>query len=335
MSLNIAQADPLAVGDELTDLFRRHDRPDFGAFLHRAFPAGTRAGGRNYVARDDGGRLVAHAGWFAQRFTRRGAVVEAGLITNLMMAKEQRTFFPALSLLRRLVTDARAARLDFLYGDPSPSAQAVLRALGFAPIGTLTRYVMPASHATPLIDALVRMYHVLPRRPRGWRELNVQVLDAERMNGDAATAIYSDADTEAVRPVHDRELYTRRLEGWPRRHDRFLRVARPTAGVAAAALVRGPSAEGVVSVCAVYPSRDVHAALLIAAVVRQLREFAGCRTIQIWTLAESRFAATLRSLGFLNRGDPAPLLALGLTDQGAAALREIANWEITDLDCDR
>ncbi len=333
--MQIARADPLVVDRELKDLFRRHDRPDFPSFFDRAFAQGMRSGLRSFIGRDDDGRLVAHIGQFPHPFTHRGGAVTGGLVTNLMVAREQRTFFPALSLVRQLVNDARAAGLDFLYGDPTPAAQIVLKRSGFVPVDALTRFVIPTSHAMPLMDALVRLYHILPRRSRSLRDLRVETLDPKRLWADAALAMKSDDRPMAVRPLHEPEIYARRLESWPSGRDRYFRVAPLREGVPAVALARGPNAKGVAAICALYPSCDVQAPLLIAAVVRQFRRLPGCRTVQIWSLANSRLAATLHDLGFIARGDDAAVFALSLTERGAEVVRAAPHWEITDLDCDR
>lgn len=331
----IAQADPLVVDRELKDLFRRHDRPDFPSFFDRAFVGGMRDGGRNFIGRDEAGRLVAHVGYFRHRFAHQGETLQAGLVTNLMVAREQRTFFPALSLVRQVVNDARANGFDLLYGDPSPAAQTVLRRIGFSPVDTLARFIIPTSHPVPFMDVLVRLYHILPRRSPALRDLRVETLDPKRMSADAARATGSDFRPKSVRPLHEPDLYGRRLESWPSGRDRYFRVAPMHEGVPAVALTRGPNANGVTTICALYPSADVCTAALIAAVVRQFRRLPGCRTVQVWTLTGSSLATTLRTLGFIARGDGAAVFALPLSERGREAVRAAAQWEITDLDCDR
>jgi hypothetical protein len=61
---------------------------------------------------------------------------------------------------------------------------------------------------------------------------------------------------------------------------------------------------------------------------------AGYRRLSVSTLAGTQFAKELKRAGFVPRADRSPMLAYALTELGGDALRSIANWEITRLDCD-
>lgn len=335
MSLLVAPTDPATIGGELKDLFDRHGRQDFAAFYDRVIEE-PQASITSVIGRDEHGTLAAHVGWFPHRFIHAGRQLRAGLITNLLVAREQRTFFPAFALLRRLVSDARNAGLDLLYGDPTPAAQAVLGSMRFQPLNMLTRFAFPVSRRTPFSRGLLRMYHAF-----ALASVNTDAFEIRRLAGseisDAASvaAISSIPDGDAVRALHDTTLYTRRLSRWPARNLNWYRVAPRDGGVPALTLVRDPDAHGVAKICAVYPSRDVDAGALVSATVAMVRSIPACRTIHLWTFSRSSLASTLTTIGFRNRGDEVPVLALPLTPDGEELVRAAHNWEVTDLDCDR
>jgi predicted transcriptional regulator len=62
---------------------------------------------------------------------------------------------------------------------------------------------------------------------------------------------------------------------------------------------------------------------------------AGYRRLAVYTLAGTQFARELTKAGFVRRNEGASLMGYALTALGEEALRAAANWEITELDCDR
>jgi len=99
-------------------------------------------------------------------------------------------------------------------------------------------------------------------------------------------------------------------------------------------LVRGPNPAGVADLEAVHRDPGLPLAGLIRGLVAWLRT-RGCTRLQVWTVAESQFAAELRHAGFVPREGAASIVATALTATGEAVLRSVHLWEITSLDCDR
>ena len=127
-----------------------------------------------------------------------------------------------------------------------------------------------------------------------------------------------------------------RLEGYPAASDWWFTLPRNGDGGAPAAglLVRGPDPSGVADLQAVYRDPGLPLSGLIRGLVAWLRA-QGCTRLQVWTVAESQFAAELRHAGFVAREDAASIVATALTATGESVLRSVRLWEITSLDCDR
>ena len=127
-----------------------------------------------------------------------------------------------------------------------------------------------------------------------------------------------------------------RMEGYPAASDWWLTLPRNGDASASAAglLVRGPNPAGVADLEAVHRDPGLPLAGLIRGLVAWLRT-RGCTRLQVWTVAESQFAAELRHAGFVPREGAASIVATALTATGEAVLRSVHLWEITSLDCDR
>ena len=98
MSFTIAAVDALPYEREIKQLFLAHERPEFPDFFDRTYPAAVAQGARSWVGRDATGRLVMHIACVPRRFRFGTRDVVGGLLVNLMVASEHRTFFPALAL---------------------------------------------------------------------------------------------------------------------------------------------------------------------------------------------------------------------------------------------
>ena len=163
-SLVFARVNPLDYGDEIKDLFLAHERPEFPAFFDRTYADVVGEGAASWVGWDANGRICAHMAHFPRAFQLGKRVVRGSLLANLMVAKEHRTLWPALTLVRKLINDCRqSGSIDFLYGDPNDAALAILRAVGFRPVGALHRYVIPVGDQRRTVDLGIRLYHLLGR----------------------------------------------------------------------------------------------------------------------------------------------------------------------------
>ncbi len=333
----IAIANPLDHAAEIKQLFVTHGLQTFPDFFDRTYPTAVSQGATTWVGRDDTGHLVMHQACLPRRFRCAQGEMMAGLMVNLMVAEQYRTFFPALALLQRVVRDIAAnGGIDFLYADPNKAGWVLLQAADFVRVGTLQRYVLPIGDRRLVLDACIRLFHVWLRArdgvgasmtavPHAAKDFPIGVVAAPRLPPPTVAA------------YHDAALYTSRLAGYPSKLDWWLTLHTldGTAGAPAAALlIRGPDASGTATLKTVRRAPGVHPAAALPTLIAELRR-RGCTRLQVSTIAESTFGRALRQAGFIPRDDTVPILAKALTPAGAACLRAIDAWELTDLECDR
>jgi len=336
LDFTITAVNPVDHEQDIKQLFVTHERPEFPGFFDRAYPAGVRAGGLSWVGRDRAGQIVMHVACFPQRFRFGEREVVGGLMMNALVARPYRSFFPAHALIRRVKRDTKArGDIDFVYTDPNEQAKAVLDMCGFLRVGALTRYVLPVGDRRRLLDAAIRLFHagvrVVTGSPGGAALVGRPAAEVSTAGFEAPSG-----DSPRLRPYHGDARYAMRMEGYPAASDWWFTLPRngdagpPAAGL----LVRGPDLSGIVDLQAVYRDPDLPLAGLIRGLVARLRA-KGCTRLQVWTVAESQFAAELRHVGFVPREEAASIVATALTATGEAVLRSVRLWEITSLDCDR
>ena len=334
----IAIANPLDHATAIKDLFVAHGLPSFPDFFDRTYPAAVRSGAMSWLGREASGRVVMYQACFPRRFASAQREVVGGLMVNLMVASAYRAFFPALTLLKRVVQDLEArGGIDFLYADPNTAGRILLEAVGFAPIGTLQRYVLPVSDRRVVLDGFIRLFHAWLRARNGAGARMAAV--AQPAQGFPLESVAAPHLTSpAVAAYHDAALYASRLAGYPGTLDWWLTLHGPDdqagAPAAAALLIRGPDASGKASLKAWRRASEVDPAASLPSLIAQLRR-RGCTRLQVSTLAESAFGRALRRAGFIPRHDTVPILAKALTPAGAACVAAVDAWEITDLECDR
>jgi hypothetical protein len=336
LEITITSANPLDHATEITQLFLAHGRPEFPAFLERVYATAVQGGARSWLGRDRDGRLVMHMACFPHRFTFGAREVVGGHLVNAMVARAYRTFFPVLALLRRALEDIKAlGTIDFLYSDSNEGGRAVLRAPAFAPVGTLTRYVLPVAEKSWLADGAVRAFHACVRVANPRRSAGRLVTHAAAQFSPACFAA-PHGFSPRLRPFHDPALYASRLEGYPSDSDRWFTFqdGGPTDPPAAGILVRGPARSGVASVEAVRRDPRLALASLLPRLVPQLRRD-GCTRLEMWAPDKSTFSRELRRAGFVPRPECRPLVATALTATGEAVVQEANNWEVTRVDFDR
>jgi hypothetical protein len=333
-SLAISCANPLQHASAIKELFVAHERPEFPEFFDRAYPSAVRGGGKSWIGMDETQRVVMHIGLFPQRFVLGDQTVIGGLLVNLMAARSYRTIFPALALLRRVVADSQAAGdVDFLYGDPNARAAGVLKAVGLEPVGELDRFAFPLASRHRLKDLAIRAYQRLMYMRSGDERLDAVAHAAAQF--DVASLERPMGKTPSLRPFRPAELYRRRLAGYPSTTDhRFtFHWAGDEASPWAAALVR-ELPDGVAHLVSLTRAPSVQLGSVVPALATWLRR-RGAERLWCSALVGTSLARELSRAGFVARHEPAPLVARALTDRGAAALRAVGSWEITDLDCDR
>ncbi|HVH67576.1 MAG TPA: hypothetical protein VM716_06880 [Gemmatimonadales bacterium] len=334
----IASVNPLDHADEIKALFVAHGLATFPDFFDRTYPAAVRSGARSWLGRDEQQRIVMHQACLPRRFRSPHGDVVAGLMTNLVVAMQYRSFFPGVALLKRAVGDIVASGgIDFLYADPNVGGGVLLEAVGFTRVGTLQRYALPIADQHVVLDTCIRLFHVWLRATNGAAAGMAAVPHTAQDFSVAGVAVPWLAGP-SVAAYHDPTLYTSRLAGYPTTLDWWLTLhtSHEQSGPPAAALmIRGPDASGTATLKAWRRARGgVELGVPLPGLIAELRR-RGCRRLQISTIAESTFGRALRKAGFVRRPDTIPILAKALTPAGEACLAALDDWEITDLECDR
>lgn len=281
MAFEIERCNSLLRADEIKALFLRNDRRTFPAVFDRAYPSAMAAGGSSWIARNAQGAVVGHLAAFPRLFRSAVRRARAALLVDLLVEGAHRNFWSAVELCRRAVSDLRAAGdFDFAFTDPTPPAQLVLRAAGFAPNDALERFVTPlhalyngffriAARAEPLLAERVgrgseaRVAEVLRAVPPGsyFRAERSLELYATRLGGDAIT----DWEWLVLRPQRD--------------------PGAPDAALVLTARQAGGTTLGIVDL--VWDDRRVSVASVLQAVIEVARQ-EGYRKLSVASLAIGR-----------------------------------------------
>jgi hypothetical protein len=325
----ISCVNPLEYRAPLVQLFAEDGRADHAEFLERAYPGAVAEGAKAWIGIDADGRVVMHAARFPHPFTYGAGRLTGGLIVNIMVSRPYRTHHPARALFQRFVADSRTEDgIDFIYTETTERGANVLKAAGARVIARIGRFVLPIRGTNAAADVAVRAYHTSRRIGTGASRLKSSHHDARAFSSDAFDAPLG--ESEDLRGVHGSPLYRRRLKGYPSTVDHWITVkGRRETG---AALVRGPEPNGLATIVKFNHSASESAAGAMLAMVPDLREI-GCRTVQIYTLAESRFGAELRRAGFVER-EARPLVALPVSAAGEEVVERVDRWRIAGLDLD-
>lgn len=91
----------------------------------------------------------------ARRMRYGGAELEAGVLADFVVRPDQRGFFPALALQRR-VRELGAANHALLYGLPNPQSEAIVKRVGYRAVGAVTRWAMALRTGTYLARRMPR-----------------------------------------------------------------------------------------------------------------------------------------------------------------------------------
>lgn len=335
-ALAFAPVSPLDCREEIKALFLAHERPEFPAFFDRTYPDAVRDGARSVVGRDETGGLCAHIAHFPRPFRFGDRIVRGSLLANLMVAKEHRTLWPALKLVRRLVDDCkRSGSVDVLYGDPNEAALAILRAVGFRPVGALRRFVAPVSDGRMVVDWGIGLYQLL-RRFRG-PTMDLEVRAHRAIDLPAGPKVVDPAEPGSFSPALRPAVYRHRLPGYPGTGDRWYTFHRRNeADPVAAVLVREPDSRGLAVVGALQGASSSLLSPVLLGLTRTLRQAGtGIQRLELSVMGESRVAAATQRAGFVPRDERIPVVALPLTALGTAALESGAEWRLLPVDLDR
>ena len=333
--LTLSKVNPLEHADAIKEMFVTHERPEFPGFFDRAYPEAVAEGANGWVGRDPAGRICGFVAQFPRRFGFGDQVVRGALLGNLMVATAYRTFFPGVSLMRRAVTDLReSGTADFVYGDPNELARPVAEAAGLREVGALRRFVLPLTDRRAAIGLGIRVY----RAVKGWQTRAVPLVATERRPGDEPSPenLLPLGDPQSLRPLRTTSIYRGRLAGYPAPGDRwfaFYQKDSPGALVGRA-LVRGPDAQGVATLCVweCEPLARLSAQLL--ALGNQLRE-RGAERLEVYVMAASRAERKFRRAAFLSREELVPVIARPFTTLGTAVVEAAVAWRILPVDLDR
>jgi len=326
----IACVNPLLYESGINQLFVDNERTDHPEFFTRAYPSAVAEGGKSWIGTDSEGRVVMHTARFSHPFLFGERRVMGGLIVNIMVAKGYRTHHPARALFQRFVADSREdAETDFLYTETTERGANVLKAAGASVIGRIARFVLPIQEAKPGLDLAMRAYY-------GMRGIGTRVRGMEATHHQAATFCSEPFDmppgaSNRLRGIHDIKLYRRRIKDYPTSQDHWITV--DAAGHTAAALVRGPESNGLATMLQLHQHPSQNVAGIVLAMVPVLRRETNCRRLQIYTVAESKFADELRRAGFIKR-ESQPLVTLPISHLGEEVVENIKKWQITQLDLD-
>ncbi len=334
MRLKIVRANPLEHEEGIKQLFVAQGRDEFVEYFDRAYPAGVRAGGVSWLGLDGSGRVAIHIARFPHKFSRAGETLTGGLMVNLMIAEEYRTFFPALELVRRVLKDSRVdGSVDFLFGDTNEDGSAIARAQRFSTLGALRRFVLPIAGSSLQSDVGIRLYNRVAAVVSGARRAVVSCTPAVEF--DESAWQHPLGESSKMRPHRPPELFQRRIREYPGATDRWftLHVGDAAEKPCAAALVRGPDVNGICNIFSLVHDPAVRVSTFVAALARAVRGTGG-RRLQMWTLANSGLAAELKRAGFIPRGKEWPVLAMPITELGDAAVRSPHQWQVTQLDFD-
>jgi hypothetical protein len=315
------QCDSTARADEIQDLFLRNDRPEFPSFFERVYRTLAAEGGASWIATDEAGKVVMHVALFPRSFHGDGGRYRVGLLGDLIADVDYRDFWSPLKLFRRAVGDIkREGRFDFLYTDPSPNSIGIVKAVGFAPLGELRRYVAP-------VNPVYLAFCGVRARARRARTRCHGQLDA---TGAASIAAFDETDDLSAQRSAD--FYRAREGGSLAPHARYVYVNARSADEGPSAVGMIASADGTDTASLVdlrWDESRLGVMDALHAVARAARA-QGFRKLSCATLAGSHFAESLSSYGFIGRETIQPIFVLPL--HTARSLPLAPEWMLTSLD---
>jgi hypothetical protein len=268
-------------------------------------------------------------------FQFRGAQLVSGTIGNVMVAQQYRTFFPAVALFKRMLSDTcHQGVIDFVYGDPTPGASAISKVVKMDHIGNLDRLVLPIADATFTRHLGARMFARAPFILGGRMVPDVRCRPAAMCNLEDFDPPLGPDDRLVAR--HPISMLRRRLSGFPAPSDFVLELRWDRAATLwdALVLVRLAADTRILSILSIRRRSDISLRAVIPALAVYARRL-GAYRLQVETLLESRMAREFRSLGFRARGDILPIFVKAFSPAGHDAVRNVTHWEVTALDVER
>jgi hypothetical protein len=333
--LRIERINPLAHEAGLKAFMAANSYAAFADLFDRGYRATVADGGASWVGFDGAGVIQMSVTQFVHRFEFRGTHLVAGVLGDLMVGLEYRTFFPALSLMRRMLRDTRErGELDFVYSDPNPGATAIATGAKLDHVGDLDRTVLPFADWRPPQHAAAWLYSTAMTLRAGPRAKDVRCYPAPSFDLTAFGRPFGPSDR--ILGHHPLSMLRRRLPEFPAALDHVVevRLERGAAAWDALVLLRVSAKGGIVSICSIRRRADVPLRTIIPALVPIARQIGGYR-LQIETLRGSAMEREFAALGFRTRGDLVPIFAKAFTPAGEDACRNVAHWEMTTVDVER
>jgi len=335
MALTIRRENPLKYADSLKSLMLAHEHKAFDAFFDRGYADVVDRGGASWLGFDASGCVQMNVTLFRHDFEYNGRTLAAGMLGNMMAAKEYRTFFPMIALIKQLIRDVQAdGKLDFLYTDPNPGATAIVKGTKLEHAGNMDRYVIPLGDESLTRHIAARAYSTSLRLRVAGQVAHIVEHGSECF--DPSAFLVPPGESGRVRPHHTPALYLRRLGGYPGPEYRWFSffLGRNRSEPDAAILLHGPDENGLAIIYAVRRKPGTPVAPLIPPLIGALRR-QRTRRLQIETVRDSEFARELEAIGFKYRNDFVPVYVLPISPAGSEAVQNIAQWEITGLDMER
>ena len=333
--LRIAPVNPLEYEAELKALMAAGGLTAFGEYFDRGYRDVVADGGVSWFGFDEAGRLQMCLTQFVHRFQFGGTRLVAGMTGNVMAAEAYRTFFPAVSLFKRMLSDTRdRGEQDFVYGDPTPQACAISQVVKMDHVGNLDRLVLPIADARLTRHVGARILSRAPSMLGGKTAPDVRCYPAATREPSVFELPLGPNDRMLA--YHPMSMLTRRLRGFPGPRDYIveLRWGRGATDWDALVLLRLADHARVLSILSLRRRSDISLRAVVPALAPIARRL-GAYRLQIETLLQSKMAREFCSLGFRPRGDILPIYVKAFSPAGEAAVRNVSHWEVTALDMER
>lgn len=333
--LRVSRVNPVEYEAELKALMTEHGIPWFADFFDRGYHALVADGGASWVGFDDADRIQMSMTQFMHRFQFCGASILASATGNVMVAPPYRTLFPAVALFKRMLADTRQqGDVDFVYGDPTPGAVAVCKAVKMDHVGDLDRLVLPIADGSFAKNLGARAFALAPFVFGGRTAPDVRCFPAANYSLEHLSC--ASGPEERLIAHHPISILRRRLHGFPGANDFVveMRWKRGAAHWDALILMRLAEDTRILSILSIKRRSDLALRNIVPALPAVARRL-GAYRVQIEALVESRMGREFRSLGFRARGDSLPIFVKAFSSAGHDAIRQITQWELTALDVER
>jgi hypothetical protein len=140
----VREANPSSEGEQFIALLNRHlegwgDSTKF-EWLYRRYPFGS---SRGWVLETESDPMAGFSAAFPRRLRYRDRALDAWVLGDFWIAKEQRSLGPAIALQRAACEGVDRGEVDLWYDFPSSSMLAVYRRMGLRVVGEMGRWVLP------------------------------------------------------------------------------------------------------------------------------------------------------------------------------------------------